>query len=270
MPKTDCPAPPDPEYYIFANDPVFANVSDRSVPIWRYMDIAKFMSLIDKRALFFARLDNLGDPFEGSLTRRRQLDREELEDQHIVVLYRDSGRLVESKLVNTIVNCWHMNEIESFAMWNLYAPNNQGVAIHSTIDRLIRSFQAYEGEYPQQEGYWLPKLFVKIGIVEYIDYEHYDGVGEEIYLLKRRSFEHERELRAIVEDESFTGDPHPDDPRFHNGGDYVPCAIETLIKDIYVPPGAPTWFRNTITSVVKKYGYDFPVKQSVLDREPLR
>jgi hypothetical protein len=45
-------------------------------------------------------------------------------------------------------------------------------------------------------------------------------------------------------------------------------AIETLIKEIYVPPGVPSWIRNTVTSLVQKYGYDFPVKKSVLDREP--
>ena len=115
----------------------------------------------------------------------------------------------------------------------------------------------------------MPKLFVKVGIVKYIDFDRYDGIDEEIFLLKRLSFEHERELRAVVEDESFMGDPHAHAPRFHGGGDYVPCAIETLIKEIYVPPGAPSWFRSTVASIVKKYGYDFPVKQSVLDREPL-
>jgi hypothetical protein len=268
MSKSEFPDPPEPQYYISASDPVFLNVSDRSVPIWRYMDIIKFISLIDRQSLFFTRLDNLGDPFEGSLTKRRQSDRKDLEERFGAILYRDSRRLVESILVNTIVNCWHMNVGESFAMWKLYVPDNHGVVIHSTIDRLIRSFRSYEGENPQQEGYWIPELFAKIGIVKYIDFDHYDGVGEDIFLLKRLSFKHEQELRAVIEDKSFMGDPHPDDPRFRGGGDYVPCAIETLIKEIYVPPGVPSWIRNTVTSLVKKYGYDFPVKKSVLDREP--
>jgi hypothetical protein len=232
------------------------------------MDIVKFISLIDRQSLFFTRLDNLEDPFEGSLTKRRQANRKDLEERYGAILYRDSRRLVESILVNTIVNCWHMNVGESFAMWKLYVPNNQGIVIHSTIDRLIRSFRLYEGEDPQQEGYWMPKLFVKIGIVKYIDFDHYDGVGEDIFLLKRFSYQHEQELRAVIEDKSFMGDPHPDDPRFRGAGDYVPCDIETLIKEIYVPPGTPSWIRSTITSLAKKYGYSFPVNTSVLDREP--
>ena len=32
------------------------------------MDFTKFVSLLDKRALFFAGADTLGDPFEGSVS----------------------------------------------------------------------------------------------------------------------------------------------------------------------------------------------------------
>ena len=31
------------------------------------MDFTKFVSLLEKRALFFARADQLGDPFEGAI-----------------------------------------------------------------------------------------------------------------------------------------------------------------------------------------------------------
>ena len=80
--NTDFPKPPDPDYYIWANELVFPSVLDRNVPIWRYMDIAKFLSLLDKQSLFFSRLDHLGDPFEGSLTRQRELARREIPGLH--------------------------------------------------------------------------------------------------------------------------------------------------------------------------------------------
>ena len=35
--------------------------------LWRYMDFTKFVSLLDKQALFFASITSLEDPFEGSL-----------------------------------------------------------------------------------------------------------------------------------------------------------------------------------------------------------
>jgi hypothetical protein len=262
------PYPPEPQYYISAKDPVTPTVADRTVSIWRYMDILKFISLLDKKSLFFTRLDKLDDPFEGSITKHRQSEREALEKRYGAILYKDSSRFVESIIKNTIVNCWHMNAGESAAMWQLYVPGNQGIVVRSTIDRLIRSFASYDGEIPQQEGYWLPALFIKIGIVKYIDFDHYDGVGEDVYLLKRNNFKHEAELRAFIEDHSFMGDPHPDDPRFRGGGDYVPCDLETLIEEINIPPGAPGWIKSAIISLVNQYGFDFPVKKSTLDREP--
>lgn len=37
--------------------------------VWRYMDFTKFVSLLDKRELWFTRADELNDPFEGTLSR---------------------------------------------------------------------------------------------------------------------------------------------------------------------------------------------------------
>ena len=265
---TEFPDPPNPQYYISSKNPVYPNLPDHNASIWRYMDIIKFMSLLETGSLFFSRLDKLDDPFEGSLTKHRQSERKNLEERYGGILYQDSQRLVESIIKNTIVNCWHIDEGESVAMWRLYVPDNQGIVIHSTIDRLIRSFPPYDGEIPPQEGYWLPALFVKIGIVKYIDFDHYDGVGEDIYLLKRSAFKHEEELRAVIEDKSFMGDPHPDDPRFRDGGDYVPCDLETLIEEINIPPGSPDWIQHAIQSLVNRYGYDLPVNKSKTDDEP--
>ena len=37
------------------------------------------------------------------------------------------------------INCWHMNDFESEAMWKLYLKSNEGIAIQSTYQRLIDS-----------------------------------------------------------------------------------------------------------------------------------
>ena len=39
---------------------------DPQMRLWRYMDFAKFIALLDHRALHFARADHLGDPFDGA------------------------------------------------------------------------------------------------------------------------------------------------------------------------------------------------------------
>jgi hypothetical protein len=52
---------------MYETNPSFTTPSDGNVKIWRYIDIVKFLSLLEKRALYFSRVDLLGDPFEGSL-----------------------------------------------------------------------------------------------------------------------------------------------------------------------------------------------------------
>lgn len=34
--------------------------------LWRYMDVARFLDLIDQKQLYFARLHELGDSWEGA------------------------------------------------------------------------------------------------------------------------------------------------------------------------------------------------------------
>lgn len=34
--------------------------------LWRYMDFTKFVAMLNNKALYFCRLDHLGDPFEGA------------------------------------------------------------------------------------------------------------------------------------------------------------------------------------------------------------
>ena len=35
------------------------------------------------------------------------------------------------------VSCWHMSTCESAAMWSLYSKTNEGIAIRSTVGRLL-------------------------------------------------------------------------------------------------------------------------------------
>ncbi len=46
----------------------FNQPDDVSVKLWRYMDLSKFAALLQKSAITFSRADNLGDPFEGSIS----------------------------------------------------------------------------------------------------------------------------------------------------------------------------------------------------------
>ena len=51
---------------MYKEHPSFDSPPDNAV-LWRYIDFTKFVSLLDRKALFFVRADKLGDPFEGTL-----------------------------------------------------------------------------------------------------------------------------------------------------------------------------------------------------------
>jgi hypothetical protein len=83
------------------------------------------------------------------------------------------------------VSCWHMNEHESVAMWKQYSQSSDSVCIQTTYSKLASLLPSW----------------VHMGLVDYIDYEL--GVITESnlfvpFLRKRKSFEHEHEVRAIV------------------------------------------------------------------------
>jgi hypothetical protein len=52
-----------------AQHPSLKIPSNLDIKIWRYMDLAKYIAILQRRSLFFARASLLGDPFEGSSTK---------------------------------------------------------------------------------------------------------------------------------------------------------------------------------------------------------
>jgi len=242
---------------------VFQPPADRNVTIWRYLSLGKFVSLLETRSLYFARADRLGDPFEGAYSRANQEHRAEMYPD----LPEETRRTIADTLTQTLrrfrkqvaVNCWHMNEHESAALWKLYANGNEAVGIRSTYSRLIESF-----------GPDTPAVYV--GVVNYIDYA---GGGQIMpegnlfypFLHKRKNFEHERELRAIV----AKWRPQPGlgaDTETIEDGLSISVNLETLLAEVRVPPAAPPWFAEVIRSVMARFEVPCSVVQSQLDELP--
>jgi hypothetical protein len=99
--------------------------------LWRYMDFPKFVSMLQQKALWFTRLDQFPDPYEGRLTKPTA-------DFFEQTKWR-GGVHYEKFRQHRCVNCWHLNDYESAAMWELYSKAD-GVAIRSSLSRLLQSF----------------------------------------------------------------------------------------------------------------------------------
>lgn len=92
--------------------------------LWRYMDFTKFVSLLERKALFFAKASKLSDPFEGSLAQSTLAEIQRMGLVNPEVLHEDLRQHRDRHLVN----CWHEGAYESAAMWKLYG---QQIAIHT-------------------------------------------------------------------------------------------------------------------------------------------
>lgn len=245
--------------------PVFVQPQNQDVKVWRYMDFTKLVSLVDSRRLFFTRADKFDDPFEGSWPRMnvaaRQLIPDEVPVENREAFSRSMASMGE---VNrhwpkyNAINCWHMNEHESAAMWKLYLKSDEGIAVQSTYSKLRSSL--------------IDDKNIYLGVVKYIDYEQeWIDAGNLLspFVHKRKSFEHEREIRALVT-EWPTGDASIDFARETiDHGLKIKVDIERLVENIYIAPSAPNWFADLVRALVQRYGYDFQVVHSKLNEQPV-
>lgn len=252
--------------------PAFPQPLDPSIAVWRYMDFAKYVALVKARALHFARLDNLGDPFEGSLSKADyqhwvQVGKEgeargdlppEWRGRYFDVLMGAARRARKQNYVS----CWHMNRGESEAMWRLYSSSGFAIAIRSTYQLLVDSLpSSYETD---------EHLGPFVGVIQYANH-HEDqlptGNGFHPLMHKRLSFEHEHECRAVVwraGPEARIG-PLPDHVlNMYPTAISVPITLGLLIERVVVSPSAPEWFSEIVADVTARYDLSFPVERSTL------
>ena len=164
-----------------------------------------------------------------------------------------------------MVNCWYVNDCESAAMWKLHA--SEGVAIQSTFGRFVEAIKPSE-------------LEILVGLVKYLDYET-EGwdVGQNPKTIvsifhKRKSFEHENELRAAINKPIPSGRYSlAEGPGYLSSaglpGIYVEVDLAKLVEKIHVSPGSPPWFQDVVKAVIGFVKLDGPVIQSKLDDDPV-
>lgn len=182
--------------------------------LWRYMDLARLISMLSNRSLFFSRADELDDSWEGALSpvdvrrgwrRLRKWGQHERDGgQSYCKRWNDRFAACQNELRRRVyVSCWHRNPGESLAMWKLYA--DKGIAVQTTVARLKDALGESAGR------------MIYIGKVEYPDYAKTGVSGDHElspFMNKRKSFACEREVRALFMepttesgDEELLGEP---------------------------------------------------------------
>lgn len=240
--------------------------------VWRYLDLPKLISILDKKKLFLPRITLFNDPLEGSIP---QKNKEVFED-----FYKKSGNIEGKKETSdyaralmdfTYVSCWHLNNNESEAMWKLYCGSNQGIALRTSYKKLTEVIK---------------DTSFQTGLVRYIDYDtEYFGYDKNIirdkkfyhalnlanaFMHKRNVFEHEKEVRIIkIDYDSLNKNIFVETKKKKPPlGIFVDFDIND-IKMIYVNPYADNWYFDVVNSVISKYLYDLKLMWSSIKRDPL-
>lgn len=238
--------------------------SDSSAPVFfpkenykisKYMDLTKFISLLQTRSLFFCRLDKLEDEFEARLPQLSLNERNSfIDDIHSNIWVKENpNKHIEEDIKNNedsdmrnkrinCVNCWNKYHSESYALWKIYS--NQGIMILSNIDLLMESFNN------TAENIYLSEI-------KYIDHNndyfpHNNALLPVIH--KHKAYSYEEEIRLIYNIGYDKKDLHYDWEKEKNKmGKLLKIDLNILIDKIILSPYSSRWNFDLIKDLLDKY-----------------
>ena len=229
---------------------------DLHTPVWRYMDISKFQSLLEQKALYLCRADRLQDRFEGSYSRQQIL---ETDDWFKKIGEPQMGEAEkerrEQDRLTTYINCWCMYDYDLDLMWQGYVKKAPGVAIKSSVKKLQQICDNSVEYYP-----------IDISIVKYFD----QAKGEPIsysgtpsaFLYKDHHFQLDNELRII-----HTPNISVPSPEYI----FLPVVLGDLIEEIVLQPKSSLHDLESVREAIDGAGLtSIPIQVSRDDRELIK
>jgi hypothetical protein len=223
------------------------NLPNPETVVWKYLDLSKFLDLLLSHKLFMSRSDKFEDQYEGTFSEPtfEEMKKLSADNPEFLAYYKTHREKVA-------VSSWHINEYESFAMWQIFTGNSEGLAIRSTVGRLQKAL----GPENQYEQY--------IGEVNYIDYKkEYIPFDDAFFpfLFKRKSFQYEREIRIITDVTQYGVSI--------NDGLKISVDIRQLIDKIYIHPKSENWYKRLVIELLKRLDFDFEIEKSDLESDIL-
>jgi hypothetical protein len=232
---------------MYINNPNIKLPEDPNTVVWKYLDLSKFLDLLMSGKLFMSRSDKFEDQYEGTFSEPtfEEIKKLSIDNPDFLNYYKTHREKVA-------ISSWHINEYESFAMWQIFTQNNEGLAIQSTIGRLQESL--------------VPEINFNqyIGEVNYIDYKKEHIPFDDLFfpfLFKRKSFQYEGEVRIITD--------IGESDLIINDGLKINVDINQLIEKIYIHPKSENWYKNLVIQLVKQLGFDFTIEKSDLESDIL-
>jgi hypothetical protein len=232
---------------MYLDNPNIKLPEDPETIVWKYLDLSKFLDLLLSKKLFMSRSDKFEDQYEGTFSEPtfEEIRKLSIDNPDFLNYYKTHREKVA-------ISSWHINEYESFAMWQIFTQNSEGLAIQSTIGRLQKALQPEE------------HFHQYIGEVNYIDYKKEYIPFDDLFfpfLYKRKSFQYEREVRII-------SDVTQNNLKL-NDGLKINVDVNLLIEKIYIHPKSENWYKNLVIQLVAKLGFDISIEKSDLESDIL-
>src|ERR1035438_8989321 len=111
-----------------------ANLDDK---VWRYMDLPKFIYLLESKKLYLPSAERLEDKHEGSaFLFQKEKEQKLCAERGLREVIPIISEMRQEQLKCTFISCWHKNNSDSHAMWRIYCGPERGVAIVTSYLKL--------------------------------------------------------------------------------------------------------------------------------------
>ncbi|WP_447650440.1 hypothetical protein [Pseudomonas abietaniphila] len=264
--------------------------------VYRYMELAKFLSLIHQHYLFFARASSYEDLLEGMPTDldsfmgsgvAQMLDHvvnglwpASIEDRGQPALdtkaAADCARAqFDERVVPTVLGQVRAEDYPTHSAifeavsdwvdvscWHTDDGGAESMAMWKIYGAGAAAVCVQSTLGAVMEAMRIPdQMIVHAGIVTYLDYQN-DYVGNEdpkqVFFQKSRPYAFEKEVRLIMYPSAETD---PRQPRLEPGSK-VAVDAKHLIQSVLISPVASAWFQELIEVVLREAGFAVPVKSS--------
>lgn len=243
---------------------VFRESSRRAlngVSVWRYLQADAVMYTLLNSSIRFTQVKEFQDHWEGLIspaTRRWQsgIDSSIASDLGLPIPDHAFGHYENFNKFMNYVSSWTLNTPDKMLMWQAFTTGNEGAAIEIDLVSLQADLanRVDSGE---------------IGEVTYVDLETIPAPSshwrEELFR-KRPAFEHEREVRIVI-DNMFAGKSGPfqysDFPKFH----FEHINLSS-IKSVQVHPYSSDELLRSLQILARQMNLEIPISRSDIAEDP--
>lgn len=206
--------------------------------IFKYMDLWKFLSLLETKSIYFAKQSSFTDPHEGTINKNLKLFFQSVDSVYV----DDISEKMKGVRETNKISCWKIGDKHKDAMFQIYAAK-YGIAIESRLEQLESSID-YEDEIYAGKIFYSNDCRNPFGLLP---------PEEDRYLIpsfwKSHDFAYEDELRFLI------------DGRRTNVNDAATVKLKDFdfINCLHLSPYLSNWQMDIVESIKNKFNLNVKI-----------